>query len=258
VTGDAVTTAIIDDEPLARRALKAILESVGWLTCVGEAASLDEGVTLLREQQPELVFLDVALPGGTGLELLQRASSDPVVIFATAFDQYALAAFELGAIDYVTKPFGPERVHRALARATAQLEMRRRLAQSMTRGSVSSLGVRLETVAIKPIETIFVRDRGSIVPVRVRDIVRLAADGDFVGVFTDRRRFLVYVNLGDLATQLDPSMFLRIHRSHIVNLGAIDSIRTSDPNRVEVLMRDGSRITASRAGTRLLRSRIRG
>jgi two-component system LytT family response regulator len=259
VTGPPVRTLIVDDEPLARRTLRSMIEEIPWLECVGEAADGDRAVSLIQSLDPELIFLDVRLPGMSGIEALERARSHAAVIFATAFDGYARAAFELGAIDYVTKPFGPERLHRAVGRAAMQVRAMREESNGSTPGQpgLSSLRARLDAVRSQPVTTIFARDRGLIIPIPVHEIVRCEADGDFVAVHTRERNYLVYLNLGDLASQLDSRLFVRVHRSHLVNMTAVDAIESLDANRVELRLRDGTRIAASRTGTRALRARMR-
>ncbi len=268
IDGAPVRTLIVEDEPLARRAMRGILAELEWIDCVGEAVDAEQASLLITMLDPELIFLDVQLPAGNGIEVLERTRSDAAVIFATAFDGYALAAFELGAVDYVTKPFGAPRVHRALARAMVQV---RALRETRRGGGVNassprepdvprglSIRARFDVLRDKPLTTIFVRERGLVVPISVTEIVRCEADGDFVAVHARGKRYLVYLNLGDLAKQLAGANFVRVHRSHLVNLAAVESIETLDANRVELRMRDASRVAASRTGTRALRERMRG
>jgi two-component system LytT family response regulator len=234
------------------------------LDLIGEATNGNEATTLITATSPELIFLDVRLPGRSGIDVVDAVRPAGVVIFTTAFDDYARIAFELGALDYLTKPFGHERLARAFARATPQLLANR------ARGAVGELATgltpdrtllseRLQRAQElrRPVDSIFVRDRGSVIPVAVRDIVRIEADGDFVAVVTRSRRHLVYMNLSDLAQQFDPLHFVRIHRSHVINLNAVQEIRGATSSRVEALLADGARIVASRTGTRALRNRLR-
>lgn len=256
----AVRTLIVEDEPLARRALRAIVDSIDSLECVAEAADAEQAASMIRSLDPELIFLDVHLPGGSGIAVVQQAATDAVVILTTAFDTYALAAYELGAIDYVTKPFGADRVLRAVHRAGAQVRAHReqRTVEAQVAPSRLDIGTRMAAIASTPIDTIYVRDRGVIIPVRVTEIIRCEADGDYVAVYAGGRRYLVYITLSDLNAQLDSATFLRVHRSHIVNLSAISSIHAADRERLELRLRDGSRVIASRAGSRALRTRLRG
>jgi two-component system LytT family response regulator len=257
----AVRAIIVEDEPLARQTLRALLAAVAWVECVGEAADGRAAESLIERTRPELIFLDVQLPGISGIDVLKRCSLDVVVIFATAYDDYALVAFELGAIDYVRKPFGRERVERALQRALPQIEAMRSRAVSNTAAGEARVALdrRLEEAssAQKRVEVIYARDRGTIVPIPIGDILRFEADGDFVAVFTHDRRYLICVTLADLTDRLDPARFLRVHRSHVVNLTAVAAVANIDSNRVELRMRDGARVVASRAGTRVLRGRYR-
>jgi two-component system LytT family response regulator len=248
-----IRAVIVDDEAMSRRALRTLLSDVDWIECVGEAVDAASATESLRSLRPDLVFLDIQLPGGTGLQVLERYGEPVGVIFTTAFDDYAMTAFELGAIDYLRKPFGQARLLRALERARAQLDSSARAAE------VATLQDRLAIArpSSKPLQRIFVRDRGAVVPLKVNSIARCEADGDYVAIHAAGRRHLVYVNLGDLERRLDPESFVRVHRSHIVNLDFVESFTSHDPNRLEVLMKDGSRVVASRMGTQLLRARIR-
>lgn len=243
---------IIDDEAMSRRALRALLTDVDWIDCVGEAGDAQSALAMLRSLRPELVFLDIQLPGGTGLQVLERYDEPIGVIFTTAFDDHAMAAFELGAIDYLRKPFGHARLMRALERARAQLG-----AAPQPCGPPLAERLALARQSERPMQRIFVRDRGSVIPLRIGTITRCEADGDYVAIHAGGRRYLVYVNLGDLERRLDPETFVRVHRSHLVNLDHVESFTSHDPNRLEVVMKDGSRLVASRMGTQLLRSRIR-
>ena len=247
-------TIVIDDEPLARRALRGMISDVAWLEWAGEAGDSTEAASLIERTRPELLFLDVQLPGVSGIDMLTKADVPLVVIFTTAFEQYALAAFELGAIDYLKKPFGRERFNRAIERAAPQVELLRVRGASAT---MLESRIHYAREARRPITEMFVRDRGVIIRVPVADVVRFEADGDYVSVFVGGRRHLVYLNLSDLADGLDPRCFIRVHRSHIVNLAHINALEPVDPNRVAVRLRDGTRVQASRSGTRLLRKRMR-
>ncbi|MBI2406912.1 MAG: response regulator transcription factor [Gemmatimonadetes bacterium] len=243
---------IVDDEPLARRALRLLLADEPSVVCVGEARDATEALELLKKLEPELIFLDIHLPGASGFDVLERSQTDARVIFTTAYEEYALAAFELGAIDYLRKPFGSERLHLAIERAGLQAVA----ARQATAAGVS-LGERIAfaETGTRPLSRIFVRDEGSVRPVHCNDIVRCEANGDYVVVHAHGRRFPVYLNLGDLADQMDAERFVRVHRSHLVNLDHVASLTTHDASRVAILMKDGSQVIASRAGTQLLRRR---
>jgi two-component system LytT family response regulator len=178
----------------------------------------------------------------------------PAVIFTTAYDRYAVSAFELEALDYVLKPFGEERLLTALRRARRALEdrdvepLRERAARAIAAGEPAD-------ASAEPLGRFFVRDRGRLVPLDTRDIVRLEADDDYVRVFTRERNYLVYLTLNDFERRLDADRFLRVHRTHMVNLDFVQQVVPLDGGRLQVEMRDGSRIAASRARSRALRDR---
>ena len=240
-----VRALIVEDEPLARQQLGELIGEVAWLQCIGEAASGAAAVRMIDELEPDLVFLDIQMPELSGIEVLERISHDPGVIFTTAFDDYAVAAFELGALDYLMKPFGRERFTAAVDRARRTLDA----------GPADSVRDRVSTAltAEGPVARVFVRDRGKILPIPVQEIERLEAEDDYVALHARGRRFLVYVPLGDLEKRLDPQRFLRVHRSHIVNLDHVGALVPYDGTRLQVEMRDGTKIMASRTRSRELR-----
>ena len=239
---------IVEDEPIARQQLRDLLGDVDWIDCVGEAADGQAAVTLIDSARPDLVFLDIEMPELNGLGVLGKIQHDPAVVFTTAYDKFAVSAFELEAIDYLLKPFGRDRLLAALDRVKRAIRedgdvaVSRRAHEAMDQ--LSGTG---------PLTRIFVRDRGRIVPVAVRDIERLEADDDYVAVYTRGRRYLVYLNMSEFEARLDPAMFLRIHRSHIVNLDHVAALSSYDATRLQVELRDGTKLLASRTRSRELR-----
>jgi two-component system LytT family response regulator len=239
------TAVIVEDEPLALGVLRDLLGEVEWLRNVGEAADGPSAVDLIDDTQPDLVFLDVLLPVFSGLEVLERISHDPAVIFTTAYDRYAVAAFELAALDYLIKPFGRDRFREAVGRAE------RALAQPSRPSAVDRARDALK--AGEKLHRILVRHHGEIVPIAVEEIERLESDGDYVAVYARNRRHLVGLPLAEFEQRLDASRFLRIHRSHIVNLSYVKALVPYDGSRLEIEMRDGTRLLSSRARSKELR-----
>jgi two-component system LytT family response regulator len=239
---------VVEDEPIARAQLRDLLDGVGWIEYVGEAADGVSAVTAIDSLRPDLVFLDIEMPELSGLEVLRRIQHDPAVVFTTAYDRFAVAAFELEAIDYLLKPFGRDRLLAALERA-------RRVVREPGDESVSRrAGEAIDQLSGSgPLLRIFVRDRGRIIPVTIDDIDRLEADDDYVAVHTRGRRHLVYLGMNEFEARLDPQRFLRIHRSHIVNLDHVAAMEPFDATRMQVTMRDGAKIVASRTRSRELR-----
>jgi two-component system LytT family response regulator len=241
---DTITALIVDDEPLARKKIRDLLSSVPWIECVGEVGDGLTAVAAIDEQQPDLVFLDVQMPRLSGLEVLQRARHAPAVIFTTAYDRYAVTAFELAAVDYLLKPFGRERLLTSIERVRGVLG-RSDAVQPVVRSR--------EIMAAGPPRRLFVREAGRVIPVRTSDVVRLEASDDFVVIHTTAQRYRMGVPLQDLAQRLDPAQFVRVHRSHVVNMDHVASMSPYDGSRMQVRLRDGTIIVASRQCSRALR-----
>jgi two-component system LytT family response regulator len=243
-TQASVTALIVEDEPLARRRLRELLHDAPWLECLGEAVNARAAIAAIDELQPDLVFLDIRLPGMSGIDVLSRVAHTPAVIFTTAHDEFAVTAFELGALDYLLKPFGRERFGRALERARPFLEGRV--------GAAATERAR-EVFADGPLPRLFVREAGRVVPIRVASIEWLQACDDYVIVHAGGRQFRVNLTLSELERRLDPHVFVRVHRSHVVNLDHVASWTPYDGSRFQITLRSGRTIMASRQRSRLLR-----
>jgi two-component system LytT family response regulator len=239
---------IVEDEPIARAQLRDLIGDVDWIECIGEAADGRSAIALIDDVKPDLVFLDIEMPELSGLDVLSRIQHDPAIVFTTAYDKFAVAAFELEAIDYLLKPFGRDRLHAALERVRravrddADVPVARRAREAADQLSGSG-----------PLTRIFVRDRGRILPVSAGDIERLEADDDYVAVITRGRRFLVYLGMNEFESRLDAERFVRVHRSHIVNMDHVAAMVPFDATRLQIEMRDGTKIIASRTRSRELR-----
>jgi two-component system, LytTR family, response regulator len=235
---------IADDEPLARRTLRQYLLDLGWAGPIHEAPDGKTAIAVANSQRPDLVFLDIVMSGASGLEVLEQLDYEPKVIFTTAHDQYAVTAFELGALDYLLKPFGRDRLERVLHRAQAALN-----------GSASALlsRARESLDPARKVSRIFVRDGNRIVPISLAILERAQGSDDYVTISTTTKQYLVSVRLSDLEGRLKGADFLRIHRSHLINLEFVMSIEPYDAARVQVVMKSGARIVASRTGSKRLR-----
>lgn len=242
-----IAAFIADDEPMARAGLRRMLAEIDWIECVGEAASGTAAIEAIDALRPDLVFLDVEMPGASGLEVIERMRHRPFVVFTTAFAEHAVTAFELGALDYLLKPFAEERLAAALARARAALG-----------GPRESIADRLgEALSRGPVTRLFVRSGRSIVPVAVADITWFEAAGDYVCLHTQRADHLLHLALAGLESRLDPVHFTRIHRTHIVNLDHVAGFRREASGALVAEMRDGTRLAVSRAKARELRALAR-
>ena len=232
-----IRAVIVEDEPLARRTLKDFLGEIDWVELAGEAENGSDGIRLVDRVRPQLVFLDVQMPGLSGLELLERLRYEPAIVFTTAHDEYAVRAFELGAVDYLLKPFGRARFRKTLERIRSRIE-----------GAATA-------APAERLTRLFVRDGDRILPLAIGDVVRLEAADDYVTVHSGGREFLVGLTLQEFEHRLPPDRFVRVHRSHIVNLDHVTSIEPHD-RRLVVRMRDGSTVVASRAASQTLRDLI--
>lgn len=239
-----VTVLIADDEPIARAGLRAMLATVEWVTCIGEAANGPAAVDAINTLRPELVFLDIEMPGLIGTEVMRRVEHHPHLIFTTAWAQHAAAAFELGALDYLLKPFGAERLALTLNRVRATI------GESDT---TPALDRYRESLRSGPISRLFVRSGRTIIPVSVDEVSWFEADGDYVVIHVGRARHLVHVSLSRLEARLDASRFVRIHRTSIVNLDRVAAFRAVEKSRVVAELDDGTRLEVSRSKAKELR-----
>lgn len=234
-----VRTLIVDDEPVARQGLCCMLAGYSWITIVGEAASGPAAVDAINTLAPELVFLDIQMPGLLGTEVLTRVERQPFVVFTTAFAQHAVTAFELGALDYLLKPFGPGRLANTLERVKAAL------GEPAPAGALDRLREALGSGG-GPLSRLFIRSGGAIIPVGVASVSWFEARGDYVAAHAGAARHLMHLSLNRLEARLDPKHFARIHRTHIVNLDQVKAFRR-EPGRLVAELLDGTRLPVSRS-----------
>ena len=242
-----VRALIAEDEAPARENLKEYLAEVPWLTVVGEAKDGAEALAAIDASKPDLLFLDVRLPELSGLEVARRMGHACEIVFTTAYDRFAIAAFELGALDYLMKPFGRERLATALGRVRERLG----------RTSVPDAERARAALEPGPLRRLFVRQGERIVPVPTRSIVRVQAAGDYAEVHTPTGTFLLHLSLGELVARLDPGVFEQVHRSHIVNLDEVREMRPFDERRLVLHLKNGEEVVASRSASEGLRRRVR-
>jgi two-component system LytT family response regulator len=227
-----VRALIVDDEPLARTRLQRLLRARADVEVVGSAANADEALEKITELAPDLIFLDVQMPGLGGFDVLRQigGSGRPFVIFTTAHAQYALRAFEVHALDYLLKPFDEERLDASLDRALP-----------MIGGSEWT-------------ERFIVKSAGRIMFLRADEIAWIAAADNYVYLHVNGGSHLVRDSLKAMEKKLDPERFARVHRSAIVNLSSIAELKPLDHGDYEVTLRDGTRLTATRKFSPRLRA----
>ncbi len=221
-----------------------MLASVTWVSCIGEAASGPAAVEAINALKPDLVFLDIQMPGMLGTEVLRHVKRQPHVIFTTAHAEHAVTAFELGALDYLLKPFGQERLEKSLDRVRSLLG---------EPASPSALDRLTEAFSTGPMSRLFVRTGASVVPIAVDTVIRFEADGDYVTAFTTRGKHLLHLSLNRLEARLDPTRFARVHRTHIVNLACVKAFRRLKTGRLAAEMSDGGSVAVSRERAKELR-----
>jgi len=234
-----VKVAIVDDERLARNELRRMLSVLPDVELTGEARNADEAIDLIDRTQPDLLLLDVQMPECDGFELLERLDAAPAVIFTTAFDQYALRAFEVSALDYLVKPIAPERLASAIARAASRL---------VTPVDASRLGAGRK---------IFVRDGERCWFVALEDIVVMESEGNYTQLSFGGHRPLVARSLAALEERLDPAMFFRANRRQIINLRHVETIAAAVDGGLQVTLTGGLTVEMSRRQARKFQAATR-
>jgi two-component system LytT family response regulator len=254
MTNGKVRVLVADDEPLARERLRVLLSREDWLEVVAECPNGTEAIASIDKLQPDLVFLDVQMPGADGFEVIETigASRMPIVVFVTAFDSYALRAFDVHALDYLLKPFDRDRFEQALGRARQQLERR-------TNGDLERRLLEL-VQDLKPatqrLERFVIKSGGRVFFVRAEEIDWIEAAGNYVKLHVGTDAHLFRETMNALESQLDTNIFFRIHRSHIVNIERIKELQPWFNGEYVVFLNDGTRLTLSRGYREKLQERI--
>lgn len=254
-----IRVLIVDDEPLAREGIRLLLESAADIEIAGEATDGPEAVAAIESLRPDLIFLDVQMPGMTGIEVLEQLDGGriPEVIFVTAYDQYALRAFEHHALDYLLKPFDDDRFHDALAEARKRIRERGadRLGQRLLAllaeyrggGKLPAAAAERASKEASPFaRRLAVRSSGRIYFLRTEEIDWIEAADYYVKLHTGEREHLLRESMARLEESLDPRRFMRIHRSAIVNLDRIRELRPDANGESSVVLHDGTRLRLSR------------
>jgi two-component system LytT family response regulator len=236
---------IAEDEPLAAEALAEWLALLPQLELVAVCADGETALAQIRALRPDLVLLDIQMPGLTGLQVLRTLADEgvrPAVIFTTAYDEHALTAFELHAVDYLLKPFSRERLVEAIEHAL--------------QASPASLGAAVDALQQRsgePLTRVLVRDQGKIFPLQVDAIEYLRSDSKYTALVSRGRSLLVRLPITSFEQRLDPARFLKVQRGCIVNLDFVEAMTPDENSQLVVQMRDGTRITASREVSKRLR-----
>jgi two-component system LytT family response regulator len=239
---DKIRTLIVDDEPLARERIVDMLVGDAEVEIIGECGDGLMAVATIESLKPDLLFLDVQMPELDGFGVLEAIEETSAIVFVTAYDQYALRAFEVHALDYLLKPFDRERFDKALRRAKSQIERER--AGTMNR-ELAALLADLKSRP-KPLERLVIKAGGRVFFLRVDEIDWIEAAANYVRLHTGKEAHLLRETINGLAAKLDPDKFLRIHRSIIVNLERVKEMQPWFHGDYVVILQDGTQLTSSR------------
>jgi two-component system LytT family response regulator len=245
-----LNTIIIDDEPLARQVIREFLQAFPQIEIIAECENGRQAVAAINQHQPDLIFLDVQMPGLTGFQVLEKVEHVPAIIFSTAYDEYAIRAFEVNAIDYLLKPFDRQRFAAATQRAIerragigAEMERLLRLLQhAQPAGSFS--------------DRLLVRSGEKIVPVRAVDIEWIEAADDYAILHAGTTKHLCNLGLGEIEKRLSPQQFMRVHRSAIINIARIRHLEKDGEGGMIATMASGEEVKVSRRYAAALRELV--
>jgi two-component system, LytTR family, response regulator len=264
-TATPIRAVIVDDEPLARKRLRALLAKHPRVEIAGEAANGDEACRLIEALRPDLVFLDIQMPGMSGFDVLAQLRPRPWIIFITAHDEFAVKAFDEQALDYLLKPVEPERLARAIARITdASAAAAGSATASDAAADTASIDARLDRLLAsigqsKPVlRRIPVRRGPRIALVEVSSAAFFRAEDKYTVLYTGDAEHVIDRTIDELEQSLDPEQFLRIHRAAIVNVSFVRELTTVEGGRFLVALSDArnTRLYASRTGAKTLRERL--
>ena len=248
-------TLVVDDEPLSRRRVQRMLADEPAVQVVGECGNGVEAVRAIRALKPDLVFLDVQMPEMDGFSVLRELEPEPLpmVVFVTAFDQYAIQAFEVHALDYLLKPFTAERMRAAVRRAQAQVarsgrEHERKLVELLEHVAreQQEIGRRVAPAPAAGTGRLLVKQGEKMVLLRADDVDWIESEGNYVGLHVARQKYLIRGTMASMEEQLDPRRFLRIHRGTIVNLDRVREVRPWFAGDCIVVLKDGTELRLSR------------
>lgn len=239
-----ITVLIVDDEPLAREKISTLLRDEGDFELIGECENGLQAVEAIRRLRPDLVFLDVQMPGMTGVEVLRCLEQEewPAVVFVTAFDEYAVEAFELNAQDYLLKPFDFERFKKTLDRLHHHIRLQRTEADN---SRLQSLLQQLRSEATYR-DRLMIKSRGDIYFLKTSEIDWIEAAGNYINIHTGRKTHLLRESMSNIEAQLDPRHFIRIHRSKIVNIEQVAKLHSDLHGEYFVTLKDGTCLVLSR------------
>lgn len=241
---EKISVLIVDDEPLACSRIRKLLAGVPDIKIAGECRDGEEAVAAIRKLAPDIVFLDVQMPEVDGFEVLERLKRGkmPVIVFVTAYDQYAVRAFEASALDYLLKPFDETRFYQTLSRAREELQSRREKYQKQ---QILTLLNGWKTPDKFP-DRMIIKESGRLFFLPVKDISWVSGQGNYVSIHYGKSSYLMRETLNHLEERLDPDLFMRIHRSTIVNVHFLKELLSTPQGNYRVILQDGTELILSR------------
>ncbi len=240
-----IRALIIDDEQPARQILEHMLKDFTELEVIGEAENGFDAAKKINELKPELIFLDIQMPKISGFELLELLEDPPAVIFVTAYDEFAIEAFENGALDYLLKPINKERLMKAM----------QRVGRSLNKDQLAQLSDNIRE-AKAPLHQVVVKDGHKITVLPCEEIEFFKAEDDYVSIHSTQGKYLKKMKISSLETSLDPEQFLRVHRSYIANVTFLKNIEKWSKDQYMGFMASGERVKISKPGYQLLKDRL--
>lgn len=249
MTSRPLRVIVVEDEPASRAGLVRLLHREPGVEVVAEAADVAPAIAAILEHRPDAVFLDIRLPSGSGFDIVEALEDPPEVVFVTAHDEHAVAAFELAAVDYILKPYSRERLQASVER------LREGRAEVARDHNPVAQARATHDAPTAPFEHLYIRRGRRILVVPVREIVRVEADGMYTRFFTEREVHVATIPLNALVQRLPAAQFQRVHRGHIVNLAFVSGFAVMPSGRLEVQLTTGATVPCSREHARQIRGR---
>jgi len=255
-----IKALVVDDEPIARARVVSLLAGEADIEVVGECSTAPQAVSAIASTHPDVLFLDIQIPEGHGLDLARTLQSPgaPAVVFVTAYDEYALRAFEVHALDYLLKPFSAERFRSALGHAREHVSHRRKdaAAPPLSDAAAANTAAVMRDASTSRRNRLMIKSSGRIHFVRMSDVDWCEAEGNYVRIHVGGQEHLVRDTMAHLESELDAQQFVRIHRSTIVNVDRIQEMQSSFNGEYVVLLRSGTRLTLSRSYRDSIQARL--
>ena len=247
---DKIRVIIIDDESLARSITRKYLSKRTEFEIVAECSNGFDAIKKINEEEPDIVFLDIQMPRMTGFEMLELIENPPIIIFTTAYDHYAIKAFEVNAVDYLLKPFSEERFNEAIEKTLVHLK------EKTSQSEAIQKLIEKNDEKVEYIERVIIKDAGKINIVPVEKIKWIEAQDDYVMIHSDIGKFLKQKTMKYFENHLNENQFVRIHRSYIINLDFLQHLEQTDTESYRLVLKNGKELPVSKTGLTKLKSTL--